>query len=401
MDIANSASPTNGGGTETTATATLPRRRPRANSEEVAELHNHLVDFLNNSSSSDNHKSLDGSLFGVNLRRVGSGRRSFRGTLTSNAQTISEDSRERSILNIAEENKNDSHLRKQDDVDDKPLDTSSFNRFSRFRRTFSCRSKKGEIVQGEKSNSNMNLSSSEKEAQSEGTGSVEVTVPTMPTLSNLKQQPSPYKYQYYQQLTAIISPTKIVTSNDEIHQSFGQQANSLHVPDRNIIVSTVTKERVPSTGPLPPLQHRSSSLNNRSATSINAAIVAPLQKDDLTSSAKENSRKIVLAPLKDITVTNKPLWPATSVVTAKKNTSSCLTRSPQMSTNVGRTGSLASSEMRDLKRSQATTTDLSLEEPSQELTNQRPATRRISSKRTHSTEPTSLPPSTIVTPTRL
>lgn len=249
----------------------LKSRRSRPSSQDIADVHSNLVEFLSGSTSNDT-VNLDRNVFGTNFRRVGSGRRSFRSISTDN---------ERERVSTSLEDNNDC--------------AEPFNRFSPFRRTLNYRSyrepkrslsnyhKENESKQNQQSTSPTTTLSKEEDNQE--LISKQETAENKPNHSSPKLFPFDLKKKnplnnYVQHLTAIISPSKIIENNDEIHRNFGpQEVNK----DSNIIISTITKERPSTLSPstLPLIQRRSSSFilsPDGKSTPPNAAIVIPLQK---------------------------------------------------------------------------------------------------------------------------
>ena len=280
-------------------TSSFNRRRSRPNSQDVTDLHSNLVEFLTNPSNLET-PNIDGNLYGSNFRRVGSGRRSLR-SLNNNtaASTIPEDSRER--IAGGEEPK-------QNSAEEHEENSSKFNRFSPLRRTMNYKSTSRDneancskpkvventstdIIQGNETiprikvsletNQPKNMSNENEVTESLPTRTIEAPK-QLPVISSLRKSNN----QYIQQLTAIISPTKFIESNDALHQQFESSNSSTSGPatDFNIIVSTVATAR-PSSLPnaLPPIAVRRTpsfvlGSDGKATTPVNAAIVMPMQK---------------------------------------------------------------------------------------------------------------------------
>lgn len=304
--MSRSLESSNGTNSTLERTASLNRRRSRPNSQDVSDLHSNLVEFLTNPSNLET-PNIDGNLFGSNFRRVGSGRRSSRnlnGNSTTSS-TIPEDSRERMTVEEPAQSSTGEPAE---------VESSKFNRFSPLRRTMNYKSTSRDTeTNSDKLKQSVENSSLTKDANDGETFSKNALIPTikvssetsepknsqertvtedfskvcietpkqLPVISNLRKNTS----QYIQQLTAIISPTKFIESNDALHQHFeGSNGNSGSGTDCNIIVSTVANTR-PNTLPsaLPPIAMRRTpsfvlGSDGKATTPVNAAIVMPMQK---------------------------------------------------------------------------------------------------------------------------
>lgn len=286
-------------------TASLNRRRSRPNSQDAADLHSNLVEFLTNPSYLET-SNIDNNIFGTHFRRVSSGRRSLRNLACSTTSPILEDNRER-LLNESTSISDSSQLA--------PLSTK-FNRFSPFRRTLTCKSngKLNEDINLDKltnpsievldngnktkicfpipvikvipESSDPIVETAKKESPD---AKQSVKKPKqLPIISSIRKNAS----QYIQQLTAIISPTKFIESNDSLHQTFGNAFTNPST-DMNIIVSTVAKERPFSSisSSLPPISLRKTPSfvlsPDGKATPANAAIVQPMQKIEHTRQVEQ------------------------------------------------------------------------------------------------------------------
>lgn len=255
-------------------TSSLPRRRSRP---EVIDhqLHDELVDFLSNPlgpltpttpGGGDNVNMFSG------LRRSSAGRRSFR-----TMRNIAEDMRERQHQQRDEE---------MDAVAEEP--TTPFNRFTHLRRTLNYKNSKGEIATGGRLGTIPSITINHPEgAQSQPTTASVVGEESQTKSEKSTTPPGGKKKSYIQHLTAIISPTKVVDSNDAVHREFG----------KNLIISTVVSGERPN-GHLPPIQAPPKPLTN-SATAVNAAIVVPIQRVTPTDHAGNTikGRGALLAPL--------------------------------------------------------------------------------------------------------
>lgn len=228
-------------------------KRSRPSSQEISDVHSNLVEFLTCPESVEATVNLDGNVFGTNFRRVGSGRRSLRSVPLPVAEQ-----RERSVSN------------------ESGSSGESFNRFSPLRRTLNYRREaKKEPLESPKPEICPLADQKEPEKVSPDSpkAGTQITRPTANFCLDLrKKNPSQH---FVQHLTAIISPSKFVASNDSLHREFGSQDPSLK--DSNIIISTITKaSHIPV---LPPIQRRSSSFTMEGKSPPpNAAIVIPLQK---------------------------------------------------------------------------------------------------------------------------
>lgn len=300
-----------GGGSDSILerTASLNRRRSRPNSQDAADLHSNLVEFLTNPSYLET-SNIDNNIFGTHFRRVSSGRRSLRNLACSTTSPILEDNRER-LLNES--------TSISDSSQPAPLSTK-FNRFSPFRRTLTCKSGRNsnEAIINSINMDKLTIPSIERldnenktqaclpipvikvipessdtiveTAKKESPDAKQSVVKPkqLPIISSIRKNAS----QYIQQLTAIISPTKFIESNDSLHQTFGNAFTSPST-DMNIIVSTVAKERpfTSISSSLPPISLRKTpsfvlSPDGKS-TPANAAIVQPMQKIEHTRQVEQ------------------------------------------------------------------------------------------------------------------
>lgn len=264
-----------------------------------------LVEFLKSAAHNDREctgTNIDGNLFGTQFRRIGSGRRSLRGT--NNSNEYSDNERERVIIQSKEDS--------ESLIDSTSTTVSAFNRFSPLRRTIKNQSK--EDPSDSSLNSSVDMKSqqppkitieecstnyNQKRESIKSSSNLKETVNSKPNRNFLFEfKKKPLLNQYIQQLTAIISPSKYVENTDSIHKEFENQSknsrisNQSPVESANIIISTVAKER-PSSMKLPSSsmsdvsfeQRRSFSLTSRSSrmtesfiNKSNHAIVVPVQK---------------------------------------------------------------------------------------------------------------------------
>ena len=341
MENNTCSTPINSGGNLLERTASLNRRRSRPNSQDMSDLHSNLVEFLTNPSN-DNHSKIDMNSFGSNFRRVGSGRRSARNLTNSSTSTIPEDVRERSIRTSSKDENvqatSNSSLRRtfaeESEIIISTSTSNSFNRFSPFRRTLnykysrdmesksddnkSCKvDSKLDHHSKEFFNDNDSVVVSRHLKTFEETSEIPMIKVTEPKISHekieLAKRPNEIvsnqlntnsgvcsnknndkvhksSNNFIQQLTAIISPTKYIENNDELHQKFtSNNSTSNSITDTNIIVSTVVKERpLTLNSTLPPITLRRSSSfvtgggigggEGKATNPVNAAIVMPIQK---------------------------------------------------------------------------------------------------------------------------
>lgn len=233
--------------------SSLKRRHSRPCSQDMSNVDSpakqDLVEFLKSTAHNDqcNGTNIDGNLFGTQFRRIGSGRRSLRGT--SNNNDCSDNERERVIVPSLQYNQDPEPL-----IDSTSTTISAFNRFSPLRRTIKNQSKEDSDSLSNTDMTPPKITIEECNTNSESIKSSSYSKESANSKSNrnflFEFKKKPLLNQYIQQLTAIISPSKYIENNDALHKVFENQSKNGSVSNQspttesaNIIISTVAKER--------------------------------------------------------------------------------------------------------------------------------------------------------------